>query len=58
MHVVGSGFILSSLSQHKLSTSVLCFFSSWCNVEYIFLITKELHLDPLCGYHAIELLQR
>ncbi|XP_070783769.1 cyclin N-terminal domain-containing protein 1 [Enoplosus armatus] len=27
-------------------------------VEYIFLITKELRLDPLAGYHAIELLQR
>ncbi|XP_071319252.1 cyclin N-terminal domain-containing protein 1 isoform X2 [Trachinotus anak] len=26
--------------------------------EYIFLITKELTLDPLVGYHAIELLQR
>ncbi|KAL3051755.1 hypothetical protein OYC64_001899 [Pagothenia borchgrevinki] len=27
-------------------------------MEYIFLITKELRLDPLAGYHAIELLQR
>ncbi|XP_051273221.1 cyclin N-terminal domain-containing protein 1 [Dicentrarchus labrax] len=27
-------------------------------VEYIFLITRELRLDPLAGYHAIELLQR
>ncbi|XP_047464079.1 cyclin N-terminal domain-containing protein 1 [Mugil cephalus] len=27
-------------------------------VEYVFLITKELRLDPLAGYHAIELLQR
>ncbi|XP_044035887.1 cyclin N-terminal domain-containing protein 1 [Siniperca chuatsi] len=27
-------------------------------IEYIFLITKELRLDPLAGYHAIELLQR
>ncbi|KAM7370557.1 hypothetical protein PAMP_010092 [Pampus punctatissimus] len=27
-------------------------------MEYIFLITKELNLDPLVGYHAIELLQR
>ncbi|XP_049915779.1 cyclin N-terminal domain-containing protein 1 [Epinephelus moara] len=26
--------------------------------EYILLITKELRLDPLAGYHAIELLQR
>uniref|UniRef100_A0A672H3X7 Cyclin N-terminal domain containing 1 n=1 Tax=Salarias fasciatus TaxID=181472 RepID=A0A672H3X7_SALFA len=26
--------------------------------EYVFLITKELRLDPLAGYHAIELLQR
>ncbi|XP_072229598.1 cyclin N-terminal domain-containing protein 1 [Leuresthes tenuis] len=27
-------------------------------VEYIFLITQELGLDPLVGYHAVELLQR
>ncbi|XP_023197390.1 cyclin N-terminal domain-containing protein 1 [Xiphophorus maculatus] len=27
-------------------------------VEYIFLITQELKLDPSVGYHAIELLQR
>ncbi|XP_059181084.1 cyclin N-terminal domain-containing protein 1 [Centropristis striata] len=27
-------------------------------MECIFLITKELNLDPLAGYHAIELLQR
>ncbi|XP_041819297.1 cyclin N-terminal domain-containing protein 1 [Chelmon rostratus] len=27
-------------------------------MEYIFLMTKELRLDPLTGYHAIELLQR
>ncbi|XP_041829629.1 cyclin N-terminal domain-containing protein 1 [Melanotaenia boesemani] len=27
-------------------------------VEYIFLITEELRLDPLVGYHAIELVQR
>ncbi|KAI3364937.1 hypothetical protein L3Q82_001117 [Scortum barcoo] len=27
-------------------------------MEYVFLITKELGLDPLAGYHAIELLQR
>ncbi|KAM6963494.1 cyclin N-terminal domain-containing protein 1 [Tautogolabrus adspersus] len=27
-------------------------------MEYIFLITKEMRLDPLAGYHAIELLQR
>ncbi|XP_056222233.1 cyclin N-terminal domain-containing protein 1 isoform X1 [Seriola aureovittata] len=27
-------------------------------VEYVFLIAKELRLDPLVGYHAIELLQR
>ncbi|XP_029312132.1 cyclin N-terminal domain-containing protein 1 [Cottoperca gobio] len=27
-------------------------------IEYIFLITKELRLDPLAGYQAIELLQR
>ncbi|XP_070847198.1 cyclin N-terminal domain-containing protein 1 [Chaetodon trifascialis] len=27
-------------------------------MEYIFLMTKELTLDPLTGYHAIELLQR
>ncbi|XP_030611746.1 cyclin N-terminal domain-containing protein 1 [Archocentrus centrarchus] len=27
-------------------------------VEYIFLITDKLRLDPLVGYHAIELLQR
>ncbi|XP_053197962.1 cyclin N-terminal domain-containing protein 1 [Scomber japonicus] len=27
-------------------------------MEFIFLITKELGLDPLVGYHAIELLQR
>ncbi|XP_070708337.1 cyclin N-terminal domain-containing protein 1 [Pempheris klunzingeri] len=27
-------------------------------LEYILLITKELRLDPLAGYHAIELLQR
>ncbi|XP_054454992.1 cyclin N-terminal domain-containing protein 1 [Anoplopoma fimbria] len=27
-------------------------------MEYIFLITQELRLDPLAGYHAIELLQR
>ncbi|XP_010741062.3 cyclin N-terminal domain-containing protein 1 [Larimichthys crocea] len=27
-------------------------------VEYIFLMTKELRLDPLTGYHAVELLQR
>ncbi|KAM9716448.1 cyclin N-terminal domain-containing protein 1 [Menidia menidia] len=27
-------------------------------VEYIFLITQDLKLDPLVGYHAIELLQR
>lgn len=26
--------------------------------EFIFLITQELKLDPLVGYHAIELLQR
>ncbi|XP_033466779.1 cyclin N-terminal domain-containing protein 1 [Epinephelus lanceolatus] len=26
--------------------------------EYILLITRELRLDPLAGYHAIELLQR
>ncbi|KAM8730633.1 cyclin N-terminal domain-containing protein 1 isoform 1-T1 [Acanthopagrus schlegelii] len=26
--------------------------------EYIFLMTEELSLDPLAGYHAIELLQR
>ncbi|XP_039991012.1 cyclin N-terminal domain-containing protein 1 [Xiphias gladius] len=26
--------------------------------EYIFLITEDLRLDPLVGYHAIELLQR
>lgn len=58
--IAGSGFSLLGLSHLKLSTSVLSslYLSSWCNVEYIFLITKELHLDPLCGYHAIELLQR
>nr|XP_040032472.1 cyclin N-terminal domain-containing protein 1 [Gasterosteus aculeatus aculeatus] len=27
-------------------------------MEFIFLITQELKLDPLVGYHAIELLQR
>ncbi|XP_018537469.1 cyclin N-terminal domain-containing protein 1-like [Lates calcarifer] len=27
-------------------------------IEYIFLMTEELTLDPLAGYHAIELLQR
>uniref|UniRef100_A0A8C9WT31 Cyclin N-terminal domain containing 1 n=1 Tax=Sander lucioperca TaxID=283035 RepID=A0A8C9WT31_SANLU len=27
-------------------------------MEYIFLMTKELRLDPLAGYHAVELLQR
>ncbi|MEQ2224065.1 hypothetical protein ILYODFUR_003605 [Ilyodon furcidens] len=27
-------------------------------VEYIFLITQELRLDPTVGYHAVELLQR
>ncbi|XP_068438744.1 cyclin N-terminal domain-containing protein 1 isoform X2 [Clinocottus analis] len=27
-------------------------------MEHIFLITQELRLDPLAGYHAIELLQR
>ncbi|XP_038591136.1 cyclin N-terminal domain-containing protein 1 isoform X1 [Micropterus salmoides] len=27
-------------------------------MEYIFLIAKELGLDPLAGYHAVELLQR
>ncbi|XP_039894982.1 cyclin N-terminal domain-containing protein 1 isoform X2 [Simochromis diagramma] len=27
-------------------------------IEYILLITKELRLDPLVGYHAVELLQR
>ncbi|KAG8008753.1 Cyclin N-terminal domain-containing protein 1 [Nibea albiflora] len=27
-------------------------------VEYIFLMTKELRLDPLAAYHAAELLQR
>ncbi|KAM9425813.1 cyclin N-terminal domain-containing protein 1 [Pholidichthys leucotaenia] len=27
-------------------------------VEHVFLITKELGLDPLTGYHAVELLQR
>ncbi|CAI5658326.1 unnamed protein product [Oreochromis niloticus] len=27
-------------------------------IEYILLITKELRLDPLAGYHAVELLQR
>ncbi|XP_040922693.1 cyclin N-terminal domain-containing protein 1 [Toxotes jaculatrix] len=27
-------------------------------IEYIFLITEELRLDPLVGYHAVELLQR
>ncbi|XP_058476575.1 cyclin N-terminal domain-containing protein 1 [Solea solea] len=27
-------------------------------VEYILLITREMRLDPLVGYHAIELLQR
>ncbi|XP_067433316.1 cyclin N-terminal domain-containing protein 1 [Thunnus thynnus] len=27
-------------------------------MEFTFLITKELSLDPLVGYHAIELLQR
>nr|XP_020472195.1 cyclin N-terminal domain-containing protein 1 [Monopterus albus] len=27
-------------------------------MEYIFLMTKELRLEPLAGYHAIELLQR
>ncbi|CAK6956861.1 cyclin N-terminal domain-containing protein 1 [Scomber scombrus] len=27
-------------------------------MEFIFLITKELGLDPLVGYHAIELLRR
>ncbi|XP_008285753.1 cyclin N-terminal domain-containing protein 1 [Stegastes partitus] len=27
-------------------------------IEYILLITRELRLDPLAGYHAIELLQR
>ncbi|XP_074519380.1 cyclin N-terminal domain-containing protein 1 [Halichoeres trimaculatus] len=26
--------------------------------EFIFLMTKDLRLDPLAGYHAIELLQR
>uniref|UniRef100_A0A7N9AMA7 Vacuolar protein-sorting-associated protein 25 n=1 Tax=Mastacembelus armatus TaxID=205130 RepID=A0A7N9AMA7_9TELE len=30
----------------------------WCYLEYIFLMTKELRLDPLTGYHATELLQR
>lgn len=32
--------------------------SLWRFPEYVFLMTKELHLDPLVGYHAIELLQR
>ncbi|XP_034414151.1 cyclin N-terminal domain-containing protein 1 isoform X2 [Cyclopterus lumpus] len=27
-------------------------------MEYVFLITQELRLDPLAAYHAIELLQR
>ncbi|XP_035997591.1 cyclin N-terminal domain-containing protein 1 [Fundulus heteroclitus] len=27
-------------------------------VEYIFLITQKLRLDPMVGYHAVELLQR
>ncbi|KAL6094575.1 cntd1 [Pungitius sinensis] len=27
-------------------------------MEFIFLITQELKLDPLAGYHAVELLQR
>lgn len=27
-------------------------------IEFIFLMTKDLRLDPLVGYHAVELLQR
>uniref|UniRef100_A0A3Q3XQJ4 Cyclin N-terminal domain-containing protein n=1 Tax=Mola mola TaxID=94237 RepID=A0A3Q3XQJ4_MOLML len=27
-------------------------------MEYIFLMTKELRLDPIVGYHAVELFQR
>lgn len=39
----------------NLYTSIL---KSSCFLEYIFLITQELKLDPSVGYHAIELLQR
>lgn len=35
-----------------LSVSLCCF------PECVLVMTKELHLDPLVGYHAIELLQR
>lgn len=30
----------------------------WFSLEYIFVITEELRLDPLVGYHAVELLER
>lgn len=32
--------------------------SPFRNSEYIFLMTKELKLDPGAGYHAIEILQK
>ncbi|KAM9336936.1 cyclin N-terminal domain-containing protein 1 [Symphorus nematophorus] len=43
---------LNSLSQCSRS------FKDKRLMEYIFLMTQELRLDPLAGYHAIELLQR
>uniref|UniRef100_A0A3Q1HI60 Cyclin N-terminal domain containing 1 n=1 Tax=Anabas testudineus TaxID=64144 RepID=A0A3Q1HI60_ANATE len=45
---------ISTLFISPFTTCVLL----WCYLEHIFLMTQELRLDPLAGYHAAELLQR
>ncbi|XP_026171707.1 cyclin N-terminal domain-containing protein 1 [Mastacembelus armatus] len=51
---------LNKMNKDKLNSLSKCSgnFKDKRLMEYIFLMTKELRLDPLTGYHATELLQR
>ncbi|KAM4715194.1 cyclin N-terminal domain-containing protein 1 [Anableps anableps] len=51
---------LNKINKDNLDTLPKCSgsFKQKRIVEYIFLITQELRLDPSVGYHAVELLQR